>query len=64
MSNTLVPINLAAAATEIGCSQSTLRNYIKQGVIRVARTPSGHFVFFEPQIRTARKVFERNNNRR
>ncbi len=62
MTKRLVPKNLATAATEIGCSQTTVRNYIKQGVIRVARTPSGHFVFFEPQIRAARKIFERNKN--
>ena len=52
-----------SAAVKIGCSIGTLRKYVRRGDVLPQRTPSGHLIFFDPQIEAAREVFERNKAR-
>ena len=61
--NTPVPYDTQSAAARIGCSISTLRNYVRRGYVTPQRTPSGHLIFFDLQIESARQVFERNKAR-
>ena len=58
------PINLHEAANEVGCSETTLRRYIRDGALDVPKTRGGHYLFFDPEIRIARRHFDRNKNRR
>ena len=62
--NLPVPYDTQSAAAKIGCSIGTLRDYVRRGYVKPQRTPSGHLIFFNSQIEVARKVFERNKNRR
>jgi predicted site-specific integrase-resolvase len=68
MAKTTIPSSIAprdtqTAAGEIGCSVSTLRNYVRDELIDPPRTPSGRWCWFDPQIERARKIFERNTQR-
>ena len=57
------PRNTQAAAHEVGCNTSTLRNYIREGEVSPPRTPSGRLCWFDEQIEQARNLFNRRTGR-
>lgn len=60
----LSPFNVAGAARAIGCSEGTLRGYIKAGQLDgIQYTPAGHVILFDPQVEQARLLFERARRR-
>lgn len=61
--NNPMPYDTQSAATRVGCSIGTLRNYVRRGYVIPQRTPSGHLIFFDFQIEAAREVFQHSRRR-
>ncbi len=53
--------NVAAVARAVPCSEGTIRNYLRDGLLVGAqRLASGHVVLFDEQLKKAREIYERN----
>lgn len=59
------PHTVASVARAVGCSENTIRTYLRAGLIQgVQRTPGGQAIFYARHIEAARELFLSRTARR